>query len=127
MEKRYRKREEQVITAVQLNLDTPGFSYDKWGGKQQCQQGDWIVENNDECYTITAASFADTYTCVGPGRYLKVATVRAEPATSSGQIRTREGSTQYNAGDYIVHNNDDGTDSYAVEKERFERMYQPLD
>ena len=127
MKKLYKKRVDQIVTAVQLNLVTAGFNYTKWGGSQKCNQGDWIVNNEGECYTITAQSFADTYSNVAPGRYSKVAKVKAETAIVDGQIRTREGTTDYKAGDYIVHNREDGTDSYAVDKDRFEKMYELVD
>ena len=28
----YRKKADSFVTAVQLNLETDGFSYQKWGG-----------------------------------------------------------------------------------------------
>ncbi|OED39532.1 hypothetical protein AB833_15005 [Chromatiales bacterium (ex Bugula neritina AB1)] len=127
MKNRYRKREDNLVTAVQLDLDTAGFSYEKWGGQQQCRQGDWLVNNAGECYTINSASFADTYVNVSPGCYRKVTMVLAEVAATDGQVRTREGITEYKAGDYIVHNREDGSDSYAVDKDRFERMYVMVD
>lgn len=121
--KRYRKRETQAVTAVQLALDTPGFTYRKWGSSQQCQAQDWLVDNNGDCYTIAAKTFADTYTAVSPGRYLKTAPVWAEQATTAGEISTQEGSTAYENGDYLVYNQPDKTDGYAVSKDKFEAMY----
>ena len=104
MKKLYKKRVDQIVTAVQLNLVTAGFNYTKWGGSQKCNQGDWIINNRSECYTITAQSFADTYSMISPGRYRKVATVMAELAAVDGQIRTREGITSYKAGDLsLIH------------------------
>ena len=49
----------------------------------------------------------------------------AEVATAPGQVRTQEGSTSYKAGDYLVFNQEDGGDSYAIEKAKFEAMYEP--
>jgi hypothetical protein len=40
-------------------------------------------------------------------------------------VRTKEGSTHYEAGDYLVYNQQDGGDAYAVSKRAFERMYEP--
>jgi hypothetical protein len=39
-------------------------------------------------------------------------------------VKTKEGTTHYDAGDYLVYNEPDGGDPYAVSKENFERMYQ---
>ena len=55
---------------------------------------------------------------------MKVAPVYAEVATTSGDVKTKEGTTHYDAGDYLVYNEPDGGDPYAVSKENFERMYQ---
>ncbi len=123
MKKQYIKREQQLITAVQLNLQTGGLRYQKWGNEQQCVAGDWLVDNEGDCYTINAATFASTYTRVSEGRYKKTAAVWAERATRPGRVKTAEGYTAYDNGDYIVHNRDDPTDSYAVSKEKFEKMY----
>ena len=58
-----------------------------------------------------------------PGLYLKTTPVWAQKAESAGSIRTKEGSTSYEAGDYIVYNEPDGEDGYVVSKERVEKMY----
>ena len=39
----YRKKTASTVVAVQLDLETDGFTYDKWGGTQTCKQGDWVV------------------------------------------------------------------------------------
>lgn len=124
--KRYRKKCGAVVTAVQLDLDTQGFSYNKWGGQQCCKAGDWLVNNQGECYTIDQRSFADTYTRVSPGVYEKTQLVWAEIAGRAGTVNTREGSTDYSAGDYIVYNNAEGSDAYAVSKITFEQSYEPV-
>ena len=31
---RYKRKPDQYVTAVRLDLDTPGFSYRKWGAEQ---------------------------------------------------------------------------------------------
>jgi hypothetical protein len=120
----YVKREAQRVTAVQLDLDTQGFTYQKWGGTQTCKRGDWIVNNDGETYTVDLDTFARTYRAETPGVYIKVAPVWAEVATAAGDVRTKEGTTHYDAGDYLVYNEPDGGDPYAVTKEKFERMYE---
>lgn len=124
MKTRYVKKVDQIITAVQLKLETDGFQYRKWGSNQQCNAGDWIVDNNGDCYTINNESFSNTYQQVSLGRYKKIAAVWAEQATSAGKISTKEGITYYEAGDYRVYNSSgDSSDGYAVSKAKFEDMY----
>lgn len=123
----YRKRADQLVTAVRLNLDTSGFEYRKWGSLQRCKAGDWIVENGGEVYTVDAESFSRTYVEVGPGRYFKAGRVWAERAKSGGEIRTKEGQTHYSAGDYLVFNDQDGSDGYSMPAERFLTLYEEMD
>ena len=122
---RYVKREMEFVVAVQLDLDTPGFTYQKWGGTQTCKAGDWIVNNAGDTYTVDRDTFARTYRPSGPGRYVKVTPIWAEEAAASGEVRTKEGITHYDAGDYLVFNEPDGGDPYAVARDEFERMYTP--
>ena len=49
----YKKKPTAFVTAVQLDLDNEGFTYNKWGGKQVCKRGDWLVDNNGGKYTIS--------------------------------------------------------------------------
>jgi hypothetical protein len=122
----YVKRAGQVIVGVQIDLDTEGFTYSKWGGLQRCQRGDWLVNNGGDIYTVDRETFARTYQSTGdPGTYRKVTAVWAEVAPSSGEVRTKEGTTHYEAGDYLVYNQSDGGDAYAVSRAEFERMYEP--
>ena len=125
--RKYRKREKQVVHAVQLNLDTDGFTYRKWGGTQRCAKNDWVVDNGGDVYTVKADSFARTYRHVAQGSYEKVTPVWAAAADAAGSVTTQEGSTGYEAGDYIVSNNEDGTDAWAVAKATFEQMYEAVD
>lgn len=113
-----------MICAVQLKLETDGFSYDKWGGEQRCKAGDWLVDNDGDCYTIDQHTFEETYAGVSPGVYRKTRTVWAEVATAGGAVSTGEGATDYTVGDYLVCNNADGSDAYAVSKATFEEMYE---
>ena len=124
--RQYVKRETQPVVAVQLDLDTTGFTYQKWGDTQTCKRGDWIVSNNGDTYTVDRESFVRTFRSIGPGRYVKSAAVWAEVASTAGSVRTKEGATHYEAGDYIVSNEEDGSDWYAISKAEFERMYEPL-
>jgi hypothetical protein len=119
----YRKKTTSRVVAVQLELETPGFTYEKWGGTQTCKAGDWIVNNDGDVYTVDRETFALTYRAVSPGVYEKVAPVWAEVAEQPGQIETKEGVTHYEAGAYLVYNDPDGEDGYAVEAEAFEEMY----
>ena len=125
---KYKKRETQGVVAVQLALDTAGFTYQKWGGTQRCKAGDWIVNNNGDVYTVDCATFERTYHNAGPeagpGTYLKITPVWAEVAREAGSVRTKEGATQYQTGDYLVFNEQQGGDAYAVPAEEFAEMYE---
>ena len=124
--RQYVKRQTQFVVAVQLDLDTTGFTYKKWDDTQTCKRGDWIVNNNGDTYTVDSKSFARTYRSNGPGTYVKIVPVWAEVASTAGSVRTKEGATHYAAGDYLVSNEETGADAYAISKAEFERMYEPL-
>lgn len=123
--RKYVKRPDQVVVAIRLALDTDGLTYRKWGGTQKGKPGDWLVDNHGEVYTVDAESFARTYRQTGLGTYLKVAPVWAEVAREAGSIPTKEGATHYGAGDYLVFNEEQGRDAYAVSAAKFEAMYEP--
>ena len=125
--RKYRKREKQLVYAVRLDLETDGFTYRKWGGTQRCEKGDWVVDNGGDVYTVNSDTFARTYRHVDQGAYEKFAPVWAAPADAAGSIRTKEGTTDYQVGDYLVSNNDDGSDAWAVGRVKFEEMYEPVD
>jgi hypothetical protein len=122
---KYVKRPDRSVVAIQLNLDTPGFQYRKWGSLQTCKAGDWLVDDAGQVHTVDQASFEHTYTRVGKGIYLKTAPVWARIATSGGRVRTKEGSTEYREGDMLVCNDEHGGDSYAMSAVDFEAMYEP--
>ena len=122
--RKYQKKPTSFVTAVQLDLDTEGFTYNKWGGQQICRRGDWLVDNNGDKYTVSHETFLKTYQSVSPGVYVKSSPVWAEVAEKAGKVKTREGETAYQAGDYLVQNNEDGTDTYAVSAQKFESMYE---
>jgi hypothetical protein len=124
--KKYKKRSDSFVIAIQLDLDTDGFKYRKWGAEQFAKRGDWLVDNNGEKYTVSQQSFGETYELVSPGVYVKSAPVWAEVAERAGKVQTQEGETNYRAGDYLVYNDENGADAYAVEKDRFDAMYEPV-
>lgn len=120
---RYRKKASQYVVAVQLELETDGLVYTKWGGTQRAKRGDWLVNNDGDTYTVDKDVFARTYERVEGGIYIKTTPVWAEVATQAGSVKTKEGSSHYEAGDYIVSNNEDGSDAYCTSKAKFEAMY----
>jgi len=123
---KYVKRATQFVYAVKLDLDCDGFTYRKWGGEQRCKPGDWLVHNPHEAetYTVDAKTFARTYRMLRDCVYVKTTPVWAERATVAGRVETKEGATSYAAGDYLVFNEEDGGDPYAVASAAFDRMYE---
>ena len=121
----YRKREGTQVTAIQLKLDVKTFTYHKWGALQTCKGGDWLVERNGSVHTVTADSFARTYKQIGPATYVKEGVVWAAPASGDGAITTQEGETHYKQGDFLVWNDQERTDGYAIAKDTFETLYEP--
>ncbi|MFN0244037.1 MAG: hypothetical protein ACKVWV_14195 [Planctomycetota bacterium] len=119
----YRRKETTTVVAVKFDLDLEGFTYSKWGGEQRCKRGDWLVDNGGDVYTVDADTFARTYREVSRGVYEKVGTVWAEQASSPGTIRTKEGSTDYAAGDYLVFNDPQRKDGYAIAAAKFAQLY----
>src|SRR5215468_3915892 len=123
--RKYFKRGGLPVVAIQLDLDTSGFRYRKWGGEQSCKKGDWIVNNSGDVYTVDYETFARTYKAESLGLYRKIGPVWAEVADQNGAIKTKEGATHYEAGDYLVFNDEEGNDGYAVTAASFEKMYEP--
>jgi hypothetical protein len=121
--RRYVPRPDRPVAAVRLAFDTDGLVYRKWGGEQRAKAGDWIVDNDGDVYSVDAEVFARTYRQTGTGAYVKTTPVWAERAGHAGIVKTKEGSTQYQPGDYLVSNNSDGSDEYAVKAEKFENLY----
>ena len=118
------RRTKTTVTAVQLDVETDGFMYEKWGGTQRCKQDDWIVNNAGDTYTVDAESFAKTYRRLSPGVYEKFASVWAREALEAGTITTKDGSTDYVAGDFLVFNEEDGQDGYAMSAKTFHELYE---
>jgi hypothetical protein len=127
MRRKYMKRGDTLVVAIQLDLDMIRFTCRKWGGEQTCKPGDWLVNNGGDVYTVDRDSFARTYRAESLGCYRKIAPVWAERADHSGAIKTKEGMTQYEAGDYLVFNDEEGQDGYAVTVSSFEAMYEPAE
>ena len=121
---RYVRRPDRPVVAVRLALETDGLVYRKWGAEQRAKAGDWIVDNEGDVYTVDAAVFQQTYRQSGPGTFVKSTPVWAERARRAGSVSTKEGVTHYDAGDYIVSNNPDGSDEYAVPASKFESLYE---
>jgi hypothetical protein len=117
----YRRKKSASITA---DLDTEGFVYRKWGGTQRCKRGDWVVNNRGDVHTVDGETFDRTYRMVSPGIYVKNAPVWAQRAEESGTIQTKEGSTAYKVGDYLVFNDPGGEGGYAMPKEEFHTLYE---
>jgi len=122
--KKYIKKADKAVIAVQLNLDFDGFSYRKWGNDQLCRAGDWLVDNNGDVYTVDQEVFRNTYRQVSPGNYVKVKPIWAEVARDSGAVDTIEGKTDYEAGDYLVAESEDGPLAYCITPAKFESMYE---
>ena len=121
---RYVRRPDRPVVAVRLALETDGLVYRKWGGEQRAKSGDWIVDNDGDVYTVDANVFARTYRQTGPGTYVKTTPVWAERTQQAGEVKTKEGVTRYEAGDYLVSNHSDGSDEYAISAEKFEFLYE---
>ena len=115
------------MIAVRLALETEGLVYQKWGSEQRAKPGDWIVDNDGDVYTVDVDVFARTYRQTGPGTYAKTIPVRAQSAQRAGIVKTKEGETHYQAGGYLVANNADGADEYAIGAAKFEALYAPDD
>jgi len=120
----YRRRERTLVTAVRLDLDIEGFTYQKWGGTQRCKKGDWIVNSDSDAYTVDAETFKRTYHMLSPGLYEKTGSVWAEEASEPGAIQTKEGSTAYRKGDFLVFNDPDRKDGYAMSSTKFHQLYE---
>ena len=119
------------IQAIQMNIGSapsgsPLFIYQKWGGDQSAKVGDWFVSRDGEAYTIDKDSFEQTYAeTENHGWYRKKAVVWAERADSDGSIKTKEGATKYESGDWLVYNQENRGDGYAMSAVKFEKLYEP--
>jgi hypothetical protein len=121
--RKYVKKANQRVVAVRLDLDTKGLVYRKWGARQVAKRGDWLVDNNGEIYSVDGKVFARTYKQLRTGIFLKTTPVWAEIAARTGTIRTKEGTSRYQEGDYIVYNDKDGRDGYCIAAATFKSTY----
>ena len=126
MRKKYKKRSNQFIVAVQLELETDGLTYKKWGAEQYAKPGDWIVKNRDDVYTIDQDVFKKTYMSIGDSKYVKTTPIWAEKTTQHGIVKTKEGVSHYKAGDFLIFNVEDESDSYCISADDFNEMYEAI-
>lgn len=61
---------------------------------------------------------------MSPGAYVKTQPVWARVARRAGTIATKEGSSRYKAGDYLVFNDRHGKDGYCMSAKKFASLYQ---
>lgn len=122
--RKYLRRHGTPVIAVQLDLDTDGFTYRKWGGVQSAAARDWLVDNDGDIYTVERETFERTYRRLAPGVFVKDKPVWARQAKEKGSIETREGTTDYEAGDMIVFNDPDEHDGYAMTAAKFGSLYE---
>lgn len=123
----FRKKANRPVIAVQIDIDFDEIRYQKWGDTQRCKPGDWLVNNNNDTYTVNREYFRTHYKNISPGVYEKEGEIWAEVAPENGTIKTIEGSTAYIAGDYLVFDRQIGGTGYAIGKVDFERMYDKID
>ena len=120
---KYYPKAHNTVKAMPINLPNVEVNYEKWGGAQQANQGDWLVNRGDEFYTVEQSSFNDTYRCIEGNTYLKIAPVWAEIAKENGKIKTKEGESHFSAGDYLVYNDQNKKDGYAIKNTLFNDLY----
>lgn len=123
MRLRYVRRSDRPVMAVRLARDGEGLVYRKWRDEQRAKPGDWIVDSDGDIYTVDAEVFARTYRRVAPDIYVKITPIWAERAQTGGSVNTKEGRSHYDPGDYLVSNEPDGSDAYAMTAQKFESLY----
>ena len=112
---------------MRLDLDTDGFTYRKWGGTQRCKQGDWLVNNGGDIYTIDQETFSRTYRR-GRGRPVRERESGLGGASHVGGFdHDQRRIDRHEVGDFLVFNDPDGRDGYAVTAARFHELYEPVD
>ncbi len=121
--KKWVPKPDATVIAVQINLDIEGFAYVKWGAEQHCSPGDWLVDNDGDVYTISDDTFARTYRLERPGLYRKIAPVWAWVAQAKGTIRSEEGETEYEPGDYVAFHAPDAKLGWALKADKFHERY----
>ena len=68
-----------------------------------------------------------TYRNIGSCTYVKTTPIWAERAIQAGSNETKEVRSHYEAGDYLVSNNEDSIDAYYISAGKFEAMYELAD
>jgi hypothetical protein len=121
--RKYRRKASHYVVAIKITLDLDEVVYHKWGGPQRAKRGDWLVDNDGEVYTIDSRVFARTYKKLRPGNYIKTTPVWAEVAQAAGKVKTKEGESRYQRGDYLVYNQKNGGDGYCMSAVKFKSMY----
>ena len=91
MRQRYRRKADQLVTAICLALDFDGLDFRKWGDSQHADPGDWLVDNNGDVHTVDADTFTRTYQQVSPGRWIKVSDHRRRQCDHAGRAHTLPG------------------------------------
>lgn len=124
--KPFRRKAQTHVVAIQLSLDTEGLIYEKWGGRQLAKPGDWLVDNAGDVYTVDQDSFSQSYRRVSQGIFKKTSNIWACQALKAGTVSTKEGHTAYQAGDYLVSNDQAGSDAYAISAKKFHSLYEPV-
>ena len=76
---------------------------------------------------VSASSFSHSYEPDGPGLYRKVAPVWAFVADTDGVVPSEEGSTRYEAGDYVVFQSPEHELGWAMGPDEFTRTYEPAE
>ena len=120
-----RRRPDQYVIAVQLDLDTAGFTFRKWGAEQRVQarrlarrqRRRRLHRRRGQSSRAPTASCAAAPTSrrrrCGPRRARRPA---ASPRRRAARTTGRR---------LLVSNDEDGSDAYAVDAAKFEAMYEP--
>lgn len=73
--RRYRKKPDQFVVAIQLDLDTEGLTYVKWGARQQCKREDCLVDNQGGYLFCKQRSLCEN---LSPGQPRNLYEIRAD-------------------------------------------------
>lgn len=113
------------FTAIPLDLDDLVFTFNKWGAVNKAKTNDLLVRKNGESYIIDRISFEDTCEPVShsPDRYVKTSPILARQMNEDGIILTKEGRTNYTAGQFLCYNRPDLTDGWAQKASNIENNY----
>lgn len=121
--RRYKRKGNEVVIAIQLDLDTEGFSYQKQGAERRCNAQDWLLSDRSGTYAVDDSTFARAFEEIGVGQYTMVGIVRAKVSDSAGHIRVGQRKVPHEPGDYLVWDESTQSIGYAVPKDWFEASY----